>query len=150
MSATVLSIFRWSSQTLSILVPGHFATHLAAQALLCTLSEFVPGKVNHVWSPVVHQNQLIFQSTMVLRYMQVYISNLNAHLDAFGQSISDLVPYESIQKWYMSVICKTVQRKLTLPQSYSEHLPDQAFRAVPANIVKHCDFYDGKWSMLTT
>ena len=51
----------------------------------------------------------------------------------------------------MSVICKTVQRKLTLPQSYSEHLPDQAFRAVPANIAKHCEtFYDGKWSMLTT
>ena len=50
----------------------------------------------------------------------------------------------------MSVICKIVHRKLTLPQSYSEHLPDLAFRAVPANIVKHCDFYDGKWSMLTT
>ena len=50
----------------------------------------------------------------------------------------------------MSVICKTVQRNLTLPQSYSEHLPDQAFRAVPANIVKHFDFYDGKWRMPTT
>ena len=50
----------------------------------------------------------------------------------------------------MSVISKTVQRNLTLPQSYSEHLPDQAFRVVPSNIVKYCDFYDGKWSMLTT
>ena len=76
----VLPFLNWLL-TLSILVPGHFAPHLIAQALLCTLRELVPGQLNHVWCTCTSGN---------------------------------------------------LERNLTLPQSYNEPRPDQAFRAAPA------------------